>query len=129
MNCSEIIHCLEVSCKEDILTTDGQTVNYYSTIHALELIFLLFAIALKKSCNSWTVSHMFTYTCNVFQWGFRSDLWVLSIYDIIHQFQFIWQNLKTLTTKTYNTCVGLISRKPCLCCLQTKEQIRLHIQG
>ena len=51
VNCEVIIHCLEVSCKEDqnhegsahviyLCTTDQQTVNYYSTIHALELIFL-----------------------------------------------------------------------------------------
>ena len=39
-----IIHCLEVSCTGDQitstkLTTDRQTLNYYSTIHALELIY------------------------------------------------------------------------------------------
>ena len=45
-----IIHCLEVSCKEDqnheraarviyLRTTDRQTVNYYSTIHAMGLIY------------------------------------------------------------------------------------------
>ena len=49
VNCCLIIHCLEVSCEEDqitsvarviyLRTTDRQTVNYYSTIHALELIF------------------------------------------------------------------------------------------
>ena len=51
VNCCMIIHCLEVSCKEDqitsaqraaqviyLRTTDPQTVNYYSTIHALEMI-------------------------------------------------------------------------------------------
>ena len=30
---------LEVSCKEDQITTDRQTVNYYSTIHPMELIY------------------------------------------------------------------------------------------
>ena len=49
VNCWVIIHCLEVSCKEDqvtralrviyLHTTDQQTVNYYSIIHALELIY------------------------------------------------------------------------------------------
>ena len=75
----DIIHCLEVSCKEEsnhqraarviyLRTTDRQSVNYYSTIHALEAdlfrfehtindkitfedfsFFELSAIALKKS--------------------------------------------------------------------------------
>ena len=49
VNCWVISHCLEVICKEDqitsaqreiyLRTTDLQTVNYYSTIHALELIY------------------------------------------------------------------------------------------
>ena len=49
VNCCVIIHCLEVSCKEDqiasaqlviyLRTTDRQAVNYYSTIHAVELIY------------------------------------------------------------------------------------------
>ena len=47
VNCWVIIHCLEVICKVDqrearviyLLTTDRQTVIYYSTIHALELIY------------------------------------------------------------------------------------------
>ena len=37
---SIIIHCLEVSCKVDQITSAiYQTVIYYSTIHALELIY------------------------------------------------------------------------------------------
>ena len=51
VNCWVIIHCLEVSCKGNqitsasdlymiyMLTTDRQTVNYCQIIHALELIF------------------------------------------------------------------------------------------
>ena len=45
VNCCIIIHCLEVSCKEDqitviyLRTADRQTVNYYTTIHVLELIY------------------------------------------------------------------------------------------
>ena len=44
VNCWVKILCLEVSCKGDQitsakLTTDRQTVNYYSTIHSLELIY------------------------------------------------------------------------------------------
>ena len=45
VNCFIITHCLEVSCKERaaqvfyLHTTDRLTVNYYSTIHALELIY------------------------------------------------------------------------------------------
>ena len=38
VNCWVIIHCLEVQVIY-LLTTDRQTVNYYSTIHALELTY------------------------------------------------------------------------------------------
>ena len=42
VNCWVIVYCLDVSWKEDhihLCTTDWQTVNYYSTIHAMEMIY------------------------------------------------------------------------------------------
>ena len=62
-----IIHCLEVSCKEDPITnlhaTHQQKVNYSSNFQPLHW---------GNPANSWTVSHTFTCICIVFQaWKWR----------------------------------------------------------
>ena len=43
------MHCLEINCIY-ILSIDRQTVNYYTTIHALELIYFDSNIQYIKQC-------------------------------------------------------------------------------
>ena len=94
VNCWVIIHCLEVSCKGDQITSwsmsdlsayNWPTVNYYSTIHALELIYFdsntqetmkkqLYPsntsnfppLHWRNSAKSLTVMHAFTYISYVY---------------------------------------------------------------
>ena len=95
VNCWVLIHCLEVGCKRDIITsaqrnwyiflqpTDSElllnnsrtradliwfehTINHKNTFEVFSF-FELSSNALMRSCNSWAVSHMFTCICNIFQ--------------------------------------------------------------
>ena len=68
VKCWVIIHCLAVSCKDDTIMISLELFRFEHTINSENTfeVFSFFqpsAIALKKSCNSWTVSHMLTCIC------------------------------------------------------------------
>ena len=67
---------LEVSCKGDQitsakLTTDRQTVNYYSTMHALKLIYIDDVI---KRCNAFPPSELLQNRTRFFTIGYIDEV-------------------------------------------------------